>query len=447
MYVGNPGCASVSPIAAGSAMPDVGGRWLSMNAAPNGKNLVRHRAHAHASLRRWGERWTWLVWTGLCVLAVWLYLKNPDNLYSEQLRGMVEAETVNIGPVETAQIKAIHVKEGQDVRAGDLLVEMNTALVEHGVTADIIDTIRIGSAFGDTHQDMLQAVSQRQDAIADLEAEVATCEQEWRREEAEFEAMKKEQARRDLMRREGLADETFRTELLSTLANLEKAVEEYPRRIAMLKRQLDTARNDYDTIMTWLGIKEGESLSMAIRRRLNEDAVGERLREAENQAVLLLEAYRLRAPKDGVVSMITFKVGDVVPAGIPILRVVDAKPRRITAYLSESQAGKLPMGAHVDVRSANRRSLPTARAVVDDANPEIHVIAYMADLAGRQAAFRGQRVRLSLRGYHDFIGGETVYLSPESADWIGLILRRIGILPPTRQPQTALSQPMHPAAN
>lgn len=401
------------------------------------ENDRRHKVRARGHRTRWSERWAWLVWTGVIAATGLLYLNNPDGQYTGRLRGLVEAETVNIGPVETAAIKSVLVREGARVRAGDLLVEMDTALIEHGITADIVDTIRIRSAFGDTHQDMLQSTAQRRDAIAALELEVATCEQEWRREAAELAALEEEQKRRDAMRSRNLVDETFRTELLPAKANLEKAVAEYPKRMVLLQRQLETARKDEREVIAWLGAKENESESDAVRRRLHEDAVEDRLKAAESQAGLHREAYMLRAPKDGLVSAILFRPGDVVAAGLPILRLVDERPAHITAYLNENQAGQLPVGAEVLVRSANRRPASTARAVVRGAGHEIHIIAYSADLAGRQAAMRGQRVRLAIDGPHEFFGGETVYLSPGRTDWKGLLLRLAGVdLPRGRPPWT-----------
>jgi multidrug resistance efflux pump len=293
---------------------------------------------------------------------------------------------------------------------------MDTALIGYGVTADIIDTISIETAFGDTHQDVLQAVSQRRDAIAAIEADIAICRQDWRREEAERNAIRMEQARRETLRQQNLIDEMTVSELRPTLANLEQAVAEYPARMATLERQLADAIEYHDHIMQWLGARDGESISAAIARRLNQEEVVTLLRNAAGEAQAYRDAYTLRAPQDGIVSMLLFGVGDVVPESIPIMRIVPSTPRRITAYLDERQASALTVGDEVVARSTTRPSTTTI-AVVDRVGPEVVKAAFELSATGRQVPIRARRAVLTLRTPHGLLAGETVWLRPRAKHW------------------------------
>lgn len=396
-----------------------------MNARIRDPQTFRRVVNGHARWLRWKNRWPALVWAGGCLTAAGLYLSDPTQ-GGFSMRGMVEADAVSVAPVEAARVKSIRVTEGQAVKAGDVLVEMDTALIEHGVAADQIDIVRIETAFGDTHQDVLQAVSQRRDAIAAVETDIATCRQEWEREKSELAALRQEQARRDGLRKRSLIEEMVRTELLPEIANLEKAVEQYPVRMATLEKQLDEARTYHDHIMAWLGAKGDEPISIAIQRRMNEGEVGRLLRTAGNLAELHRQAYILRAPRDGLVSSIAFKPGDVVLAGVPILRVVSKSPNFITAFLSEADAAALQVGATVKAQSATRPSCALVQTVVVTLGPEIHVAGYELSFTGREVPVRARKARLSIQDSHELIAGESVWLQPENASVLGRMRSRFG---------------------
>lgn len=362
---------------------------------------------------RLASRWPFLVWLLACggVAALYLRFPTPDSTYV--VKGMVDAEAVSVSPVETARIESVAVRPGQRVQAGDLLVTMDPSLIAHGVTADVIDMISIRTAFGDTHQDVLQAVSQRLDAIAAVEVEIGQCRQDWAREEAELKALSQEQARRDALRGQGLLDELVRVELLPAIANLERAVAEYPKRMRTLERQLNDAQEYYRNIVEWLGQGEGEPVSEAIQRRLKEPEIMAILDTAEQQARLHREAYELRAPIDGVVSVVNYRPGDVVVAGVPLLRISVEHPTRIVGFLSDSQVAGLGVGDRVSVRSANRVLDGEVAATLTDLSHEIDATAYQLDSSGRPIPLRARRAYFEIDGHHLLVGGEVVYLKPE----------------------------------
>jgi len=373
------------------------------------RRTVRHRLWWSRLL----SRWPLLVWLLACAVVATLYLRFPTPDSTHVVKGMVDAEAVSVSPVETARIESVAVKAGQRVRAGDLLVTMDPALIAHGVTADVIDMISIRTAFGDTHQDVLQAVSQRLDAIAAVEVEIGQCRQDWAREEAELKALRQEQSRRDALREEGLLDELVRVELLPAIANLDRAVEEYPKRMLTLDRQLKDAQDYYRNIVDWLGQAEGEPVSVAIQRRLKEQEIMGILDTAEQQAKLHGDAYELRSPIDGVVSVVNYRAGDVVVAGVPLLRISVERPSRIIGFLSDSQLAGLTLGDRVSVKSASRVMQGEVGATLTDLSQEIDATAYQLDSMGRPIPMRARRAYFQIDGEHLLVGGEVVYLKPE----------------------------------
>lgn len=374
---------------------------------------------------RWKQRWPALIWLLACAAAAVLYHAAPQNDSSSGIRGLVDSEAMTISPVETASIKSIHAAIGQKVKKGDLLVEMNTSLIDHGITADIVDAIRIEIGFGDTHQDVLQAVSQRLDAIAAVEADIALCRQEWEREKAELEALNAEQQLRDQLHKQGLIDELTRRELLPQITNFEKAMSEYPKRMATLDGQLVIARTYYSNIMNWLGAEKDETISAAIQRRLNEGSVLKTLETSKDQAVLYRDAYSLRAPADGTVSALFFKQGDVVTAGLPIVRISSDKPTHVTAYMNDTEARNLEIGTRVEVQPVARRLAANPTAVVEGLSQEIRQVGYEV-VAGRQMPVMARTARLRIDGTHDFLGGETVLLKAPRSLSLSVILKTMG---------------------
>lgn len=366
-------------------------------------------------------RWPLLVWLAACLLCAWLYRRNPQPDSEVFIRGMVDAEAVSVAPVETARIRRIHVSEGQRVAKGALLVEMDTSLVAYGVSSDLLDAIRIETAFGDTHQDVLQAVSQRLDAIAAIEAEIAACRQDWDREQGQLDALRTEQQRRDDLHRQRLIDDLTRMQLLPEIAALEKAVVLYPDRLRMYEKQLGEARTYYRNMIDWLGAGEGEPISDAIRRRLDEGNVKALLARARDEAKLQSQAYELRATHDGTVSEIYCREGDVAAADLPILRLTTHAPRYIRAYLTETQVAGLRIGQPLEVQASYRANGEAVLATVESISPEVTSTAYTLSTTGRTMPMRTQRATLRIRSPHGFVGGEAVFMREPGAGWAGLL--------------------------
>ncbi|MDD4871582.1 MAG: HlyD family efflux transporter periplasmic adaptor subunit [Kiritimatiellae bacterium] len=384
------------------------------------------KQYSRPKLRQWlgwpriRDWWSFLVWLGACFAACWLYLESPQPNGAWSIRGIVDAGGVSLSPVETARIQKIHVKEGQQVRRGDLLVTMDMSLIAHGVSADLLNATSIETAFGDTHQDVLQAVSQRIDAIAALEANVATCRQEWERESGQLKALQDEQKRREALYTDRVIDDLTRIQLLPAIAALEKAVALYPQRIEMYEKQLTQAKTYYRNIMEWLGAEEGHPVSEAIRRRLNEEQVRTLINQARAEALLLKDAYKIIAPQDGTVSQIIGREGEVVAADIPILRLVSNSPDRIIAYLAEMQVAQVHVGQQLLVQSMNRRNLATVLATVESVSAEVHASSSLLTATGRQVPLRAQRIILRINDAHPFVGGEAVFLHAPLTGFMGM---------------------------
>lgn len=374
----------------------------------------RLRSHWRARLYRTTRQWPILVWIAGCVLCAYLHHKSPHPESDVLINGTVDPEAVSISPVETARIKSIHVTPGQRVNKGDVLVDMDTALVAHGSTADMLDAIGIESSFGDTHQDLLQAISQRYDIVADLEGDIAFCRQEWERELAERDALREEQARRQKLHQNRVIDSLTLNELRPALAAVEKAVVAYPLRISLYEKQLENAKALQKGIMDWLQMKEGDTISDAISRRLDEKNVFSIVAQAKSEAALLTMAYKLIAPKDGVVSEILCQEGEVIASDIPILRIVTTAPKFIQVNLGENQVSSIQPGEKYVVHSLYRHTPALVMAQVEYVSPAVHQSIIADAFTGKDVVVRAQKATLRILDEHAFIGGEAVQIRARS---------------------------------
>jgi HlyD family secretion protein len=123
----------------------------------------------------------------------------------------------------------------------------------------------------------------------------------------------------------------------------------------------------------------------------------------------------LKASRDGVVSRILLRPGDVVPAGTPIVRIVSPSSNRIYGFIPEPRpAYHLHVGdtALVWRRAHGDRKF---RAVVTAIEPEFDPLpGRVSPIQGQP--LRGRRVVVDLLEPHDLVPGETVQLS----GWAGM---------------------------
>jgi HlyD family secretion protein len=362
--------------------------------------------------------WFGVVWLAISLVTYVLHQRSVESAGGANIKGMVESDAISVSAVDTGRILTINVTEGQQVKKGDILVQLDSVLMENDVTADRIDAVRVRTDVDVARLNVIQTVNEHRDVMLAVEEELAACRQEWRREQAELASLKTEQVRRDTARSNGYIDELVRAELLPSIAALEKAVAEYPVRIAGYEKRKTEAELSHRNVMEWLGTTKDEPVSAAMDRRLNTSAVHELLAQADAGAVRAKDVSALSSPCDGIVSLVRNKAGDVAVVGIPIIRIVPQTLRRITAYLPPDQVRQLALNAQVDVRPANRPASMPATAQVVSISPEIDMTAGQVSMTGTVVPIRAQRISLTLLGAHDFIGGEAVYVSPVRASWL-----------------------------
>jgi HlyD family secretion protein len=163
-----------------------------------------------------------------------------------------------------------------------------------------------------------------------------------------------------------------RAQLASTRVNMQLAESEYHRTDELFKQkimsqqQLDQARAAYEgrqrevEELTRL-VTEGEENFKTLQltnaneiTKVSEDPLRAAIAVQESKLRLTeaeLSPIMLKAPMDGIVSVIFHRSGEAVTAGQPIVAIATLSPVRIVGYLRPPLNGEPQVGARVEVRT------------------------------------------------------------------------------------------------
>ena len=343
------------------------------------------------------------------------------------MSGVVESVEDLVAPLETARLLKLHAVVGQRVKAGDVLVQMDTVLIDADLAVERATAAEDGGSIGGYQEDILQLVSRFEAAVQDARTALATEQQRQQGDEAELKALKVELARREALLEKRLINEEDVGDMRPQIAALESTVQAYPALIAVHEDRLKESEGQRAEINRWLQLGEGEGVSAAIVRKtqLRSRIIQASLERAESRKAL----YVLRAPRDGTVSQMFFAEGTVVQAGAPIVELVaEVATSRVIGFLPEPYVTRVGPGQKALVWRRSGGSGAKIAAVVQTVSPSVRGLPGRVTPIGGQA-LRGRRVVLELKGEHDFIPGETVRIQGDEPTLVpgafGRILARL----------------------
>ncbi len=219
---------------------------------------------------------------GLVVLGLWLSFRAP----SEQIQGMADADNINVSAKVTARISKLLVHEGDRVKAGQPVFELDSP------------EVRAKEQQAHGALDAATAKADKADAGSRHE-EIQTAEALWRSSVASAELASSTYRRLDKLYEEGVVTRQKRDEARA------KASESAG--IANANRAL------YD--MTLAGTREQDKAAADAQVREAKGALAE-----VNAARVEVVGF---APQAGEISKRMFDVGELVPAGYPVFTLVD----------------------------------------------------------------------------------------------------------------------------
>jgi hemolysin D len=313
-------------------------------------------------------------------MVTWASVGRIDIVATAPGKIVATGGTKIIQPFETGVIKAIHVRDGQRVKAGDLLIELDTTIsdservhLQSDLLSARLDVARLNAALGDfddplagfvapanaegpliemQRQLLLSQVSEQRSKLSALDRQIAQREAERVTIAATIEKLKTTipyiEQRVDI--RKGLADKELGSKL-TYLENIQQLNE--------MRYELAVQRRHYEEATAALATTvEQRAQAVAEYRRTR----GTELAEAERKAIGLREdvikaeqrarLQTLAAPIDGVVQQLAVHtIGGVVTAAQPLLSLVPIDSHlEVEANVSNRDIGFVADGAKAQIK-------------------------------------------------------------------------------------------------
>ena len=326
-----------------------------------------------AALRKWAPIGAG-VFIILAIGAYWFY-SGRETTDDAQVDGHITQIAARVG----GTVHAIHVKDNQRVKAGEVLVEIapdDYQIAVDRATADLADAeaasqvaaVGVPMAATTTASDVRSAgggVQQAQAGISLAEGDLAaskarlTAAQAHQREK-QADATK---AQRDVERLKGLVakDEISQQQFDAAVAAADSAraaadaagadVTAAQHGVEMAAGRITQARAGASQAQAALAAAEtGPQQVTATRARAAAAAArAQQARAALAQAKLNLAYTTVKAPADGIVSKKSVEVGQVVQPGQPLLAIVQLDDLWVTANFKETQLRDIRVGQRASV--------------------------------------------------------------------------------------------------
>jgi len=299
-------------------------------------------------------------------------LRRPEAV--TPIVGVVRTTEIRIAPEVAGQLAAIKVEPGARVRAGDVVAELSA--VE--LTASV-GQARAQLAAAKASRDNVYA-GVRAEQVASLQAEIA-----------------KAKARLDYAQ-----TQLTRT---STLASTDNATQQ----------ALDQAENDVANARADVADAEANHQAAVAGPTREERAIADAEVEAAASALGVLERRLnktiLRAPADGVVSVIVAEIGENIYAGQPVLAIAETGKQFLSFNAREDLLRGLTVGSSVNVRRSG--AAEKTPALVTELRPLGTFATWQAERAVGDHDRNTLRLRLDLQGNPTgFEPGMSVWLDP-----------------------------------
>lgn len=282
------------------------------------------------------RRWLWLggIFTLLIIVALaqWLWQQDDAELGLLQINGRIEGDLIAVAPKAAGRVVELKVREGDEVRAGQLLARLEQSavgaqLVEANATQRAFESQAKAQVIG---LNVLRAETPIQ--LTSARAGIQAAQADLRRAEAAT-----AQEKRDLARVRDLADRHFLSP--QAVEKSELALRAATEQEAVARGALTRARQ---------AERDAELAPLRIRSRTAETAATHAQAQAAaarvNQARSQVDDLLIYAPSSGRISARYVNAGEVVTIGTPLFGLTDLTHVYLKAYVPEPMLGRIRLG-------------------------------------------------------------------------------------------------------
>lgn len=338
-------------------------------------------------------RWPLLIWLLSVVgfLAIWKDL-GAKLIFS----GVVTTRSHPIITIEPARVAKVHVVNGQQVAAGDVVAELDTSVLQGEIDAEVQAQ---AETIAEHKLEIARAERTFQQVVFEAEVDLRDLAIQRAAEQAELASIQQELDRLKPLVERNLADPLSVAGLRARADALTKGLEQYP--------AAEKARADY---MDWA--RKALAASQA------ENAVAPDPNNAPAARALRarLPLFTLSAPVAGVITNVTVSAGEGVREGDTLVTLVENTSGLISGFLHEDMVNDVKVGqdlwAFVD--PLEKEYVPVK---VSALGPNIIDIPTAQSLfPGRM--IRGRPVLLEIQGAHTLLPGQRVTMRSSVPWWV-----------------------------
>lgn len=262
--------------------------------------------------------------------------------------GTVESEEVDLNTKIPGKIAHIYVEEGQEVKAGDLIAEIDSTQLQAKkaqVEAQVKmaqEAVELQKKITDANVEQASGVFQAAQAQLNKAQEGARS-QEIEQAKAYYEMMEKTYARVLKLYEKGAIPAQKKDEVET---QLKVAKEQY-------SMALEGARQEDVEAAQGLAIQAAGALSAAYASKLQVELAEQKYQEALaglDEVNSLIADTKIIAPKSGTVVELNCAEGELVSSGMPIATIGDLKEIFLNLNVYESDISQVHIGQEVKVR-------------------------------------------------------------------------------------------------
>jgi len=299
----------------------------------------------------------------------------------------------------------MHVSPGQEVKRGDVIAQLDPGLLDLKITGLRAKLRRQRQLEG------LEAMDRQRRLMTDaqdLRKTINDNEIQQERDKSTRETLAQRHENLAALIKKGLVSDTEFFRVAVELAELEPKIKKYPEVIAQYKQDLADVvqmRKDMEKAGLTLHSDPDEE---SLKTEIDDDPQMKELR-------FVKENLTLRAASDGVIGLINFQVGEVVPTGAVVVEIVKHVPPTVDAFVPETLIIHVAVGQEFRISSLSNPQR-YYRAKISSIMPRF---VDQIDKTGSapDRVIRGRHLLLTPIGDTTLLPGESVIIEGVSKPW------------------------------
>jgi len=320
----------------------------------------------------------WFIIAVVLIVASLLYKKQSDAIVAE-----VDAQRLAVSFQKAVKIKSIHVIPGQDVKQGQLLLEVERPDLMYDIEKATND---LNSILQQKEMFMTNINYQIQLTSLDNFSEMQSIEEELVQLTSQHEQNK------------GIISSLESVDILSDSSGIYQNA--LKTRIDYLVKKQTQQEIIYNQLTKQLEDKKSNEI----------DIYNLRIEQQKKE----LEQYKLEAnylknysPTNGTIGEIYTQMGELIPPYTTVMSIYQDNPTIIKAYMNEKNRYNLVVGDEVQVESGNRNYHIGGKVIEIGSR----IISYPTRLLiNQELKMWGQEIFIEIPGENEFLNGEKVFV-------------------------------------